>query len=454
MRFFERKLTIGLLFISLPLLFLPKINLISLESETAGLRIDDLVLFVIGALLIWSHALSNQRLYQVEGWILLLTGFSIISFLSNRLLVSYGILYMDAKIFYTIRILEYFIFFYMGILASQYFSSHSLIRIFFLWNLGLMILQKFNLAGAVTVEGYNTDVSTRVQGIASFPSEMGLLLNLIFCYMIHNESTQSRIVNLIPSAFIRHILRKFYLFWMFSLFGIFVIFTGNRISIVALFICFFCKLCQEFSFRSIGSVLFAILLTPILISGVAYLITQTAAVYERSIDLFSFKNLELASIVWDNIDMTKNPMGNEVTSSDNYDVSWWLRIHKWTYALKAYFSNPECYLQGVGPGFCWAALDGGFFRIFTEYGIIGSFLFYKFFSCLYRLNSQTKWMIIAFMLNMIFFDAYLAYKTMSFLFFACGCVFEKQKREAKNQAKQNAMIKQLTGLNQPLLSKI
>jgi hypothetical protein len=33
-------------------------------------------------------------------------------------------------------------------------------------------------------------------------------------------------------------------------------------------------------------------------------------------------------------------------------------------------------------------------------------------------------MMIAFLMNMIFFDAYLAYKTMSFLLFTCGYIFE------------------------------
>lgn len=50
MRFFENKLSLGILFFSIPLLFLPKINLIQVSvSETAGLRIDDIVLFLLVA---------------------------------------------------------------------------------------------------------------------------------------------------------------------------------------------------------------------------------------------------------------------------------------------------------------------------------------------------------------------------------------------------------------------
>ncbi len=426
MRFFEHKLSLIILLISLPLLFLPKINLISFNSETAGLRIDDFILFLIGALLMWSHALSHQRLYKVEGWILILTGLSLLSFFSNLLLVSNQTLHMNAKIFYTVRLLEYFIFFYIGAMASQYFKDSTIVRVFFLWNLFLMLLQKFNLVGAVTVSGYHTDVSTRVYGVASFPSEMGLLLNLMFCYMIYDQTNRSKFVNLFESPSIRYFLHKFYLYWMFGLFGALVIFTGNRISIVALLVCFLYRLKQEFSLRSLGAFSFFLILMPILLVGIGFAIAQTASVYERSIDLFSFKNFELAHIVWEQIDMTKNPVGNEVISAVNYDMSWWMRIHKWIYVLKAYISNPVCYLQGLGPGFAWAALDGGLLRIFVENGILGAFVYWKFFAALFHINRQIKWMIIAFFINMIFFDAYLAYKTMSFLFFLSGYAFERQ----------------------------
>ena len=86
-----------------------------------------------------------------------------------------------------------------------------------------------------------------------------------------------------------------------------------------------------------------------------------------------------------------------------------------------YITHPECYRQGVGPGFAWSALDGGLIRILTEYGLIGVLvIFWRLFSLLYKINPQLKWMIIAFLMNMIFFDAYLAYKSTSFLFFVAG----------------------------------
>lgn len=426
MRLFDQKLSLIILLLTLPLLFLPKVNLWSVDAqETAGLRIDDLILLCFGSFLMWSHALSHHRLFKIEGWILLITALSLLSYLLNQFFVSLGLLHMDAKIFYVVRLLEYFMFFYLGGIASQHLNGSLIFRSFFLFNILLMVLQKLNLAGGVISAGYHADVSERVQGIASFPSEMGLLLNLLFCYMIYDDSGPSKLVNMIRSPDIRHVLRKLYPYWMFCLVGTFVIFTGNRISILALTVCFFFRIKQDFSFRSLSSWMMLTVLIPTVLGVTSYLIVQTAGVYERSLDLFSWKNLELFEIVWNKIDIAQMPMGNEGILSDQYDMSWWLRIHKWLFVTKSYLLNPECYLQGLGPGFCGAALDGGILRIVTEYGVIGAILFWKFFASLYRLNRQAKWMVIAFAINMIFFDAYLAYKTMSVLLFACGYIFER-----------------------------
>jgi hypothetical protein len=423
---FENKLTLVLLFFCLPLLFLPKINLLEFSTETAGLRLDDFILSALGILLIMTHAISHQKLYKIEGIVLLLIGFSLFSFVANHFLVSAQILFIKAKIFYVVRLLEYFLFFYIGGLASKYLHTITLIRLFFLWNLILMLLQKTHLLGGFTTEGYQEDVSDRVQGIASFPSEMGSVLNLLFCYMIYHEAP-SRFISLISSPLIRTLFRQLYPYGMFCLFGALIIFTGNRISILALFICFVCRLKQGFQWRSLSSYFLFVLLIPLLAIGIGLLVKQTASVYERSADLFSLRNLELAKTVWEKVDLTQDPLEHETPSSKDYDMSWWIRIHKWTFILKAYLSNPLCYLQGLGPGVASSALDGGLLRIVTEYGIVGTLLFWYFFSCLSRINQQTKWMMIVFVINMIFFDAYLAYKTMSLLLLACGDAFERSR---------------------------
>lgn len=418
---FEKKAGLLFLFFTVPLLFLPKINLISFASESAGLRIDDLILLIAGLFLFWAHIQLHQRLYHIEAWILGITFFGFLSFLSNQWLVSMGVLVLNAKIFYCIRLLEYFIFFYIGALAAHIVQGKIIIQALFMWNVLLMILQKFRLSGAITTEGYADDVAGRVFGVASFPSEMGLILNLLFCYFMFDESAQSKILKIFPS-YIRSIFHQLYPYWMFAFFATFIVLTGNRISILALLICFVFKIKNEFKWKSIAPLLLVIALSPIIV-GIIYLITSTD-LYERSAELLTLNNFKLLNIVWDKIDLAKNPVGNEVTASDQYDMSWFLRVHKWIYIIKVFIYHPECYLQGLGPGTAWAALDGGILRILVEYGIIGFLLFWKFFSTLAKINRQIKWMTISLAINMVFFDAYLAYKAMSIYLFVGGMSFE------------------------------
>ena len=432
--FFDKKFSLLLLFFGAILLFFPKINLISLSAgETAGIRVDDLVLLLIASLIIWGHFILNEKILKIEGWIVLLTVFSFLSFISNQLLVEINVLHINAKIYYVFRLFEYFLFFYIGLIASRYRVGDQIIKMFFAWNIFLMILQKFHIMGAISSVGYHAEASSRVFGVASFPSEMGLILNLLFCYFIFfNKELPSKFL-LLFSAHTRYFLQKLYVPFMFLLFGIFIVFTGNRISVLALFLCFLCKLKDEFNWRSIGSLIGLVVFSSVLIAGVVFVILKTKSVYERSASLISWNNLELAEILWDKIDLKGDALTQETdVDAGGYDMSWWIRMHKWVFMAKCFITHPQCYLQGLGPGFSGAALDGGVLRILTEYGIVGFYIFYRFFKCLYCINRQSKWMIIAFMTNMIFFDAYLAYKSMSVLLFITGYLKGNQEQENTN----------------------
>jgi hypothetical protein len=429
--YFDKKFSLFLLCFGIPLLFLPKYNLINLsEGETAGIRVDDIALLLIAFVVMWAHFVLNKKILKTEGWIFLITGFSLLSFLSNQILVKADVLHIPAKIFYVVRLLEYFFFFYLGLMASRLSAGDSIVKLFFLWNLLLMVLQKLGLTGAIASQGYHEEASSRVFGVASFPSEMGLILNLLFCYLIYSEHPSKLLYFFSPPM--RRILNKIYIPLLFLLFGVFIVFTGNRISILALFICFLFKFREAFNWRSLGSLIGVSIASVLLCTGIFFVISNTQSVYERSASLMSGNNFDLVGIVWDKIDLKGDPLNQEGdTALEGYDMSWWIRIHKWLFMVKCFALHPECYLQGLGPGFAGAALDGGLLRILTEYGIVGTFLFMKFFGSLYRINKQTQWMIIAFMLNMIFFDAYLAYKAMSVLFFITGHLKGALREEQK-----------------------
>lgn len=426
MRYLNKQFSYLIVLFCLPLIFLPKINLLSFGGrETAGIRLDDIVLLGLFGIVFWAHFSLEKRLKDVEGWMFLLVGFSLFSFVINKLLVSTEILHVNASLFYCVRILEYFLFFYIGAFSSLFIKCSTVIRAFFLWNLVLIVLQKAGLFGQFSNYGYLSSATDRAPGIAAFPSETGALLNIAFCFLIYDQESGKKWISFLPSL-LRKILEKTYIYWLFLICSLLVIMTGSRIAIVATVFAFAFKIKEDINWRSFNSMIVAILFIGMASVAMTHFILNTDSIFQRSAGLLSFKNIELFGIVWDMINIDYDPMGNEVVQNNNlYDMSWWMRIHKWCYALKIYYLHPECYLQGIGPGFAMAGLDGGFLRILTEYGIIGCFLFWKVFAPIYQKNKMLKWMVISLMINMIFFDVYLAYKPMSLLFFITGYAYSQ-----------------------------
>lgn len=426
MRFFDKSFSFLIVALCLPLLFLPKINLIGLGAqETAGIRVDDILLLFFCVIIGWAHFVLQKRSIPIERWIALLVAFSLFSFLCNRILVAQGYLHVDASLFYCLRIAEYFLFFYIGILSTLFFRTSSIIGAFFLWNMLLMVLQKIGIIGYFSSSsGYVAMETGRVAGIASFPSEAGMLLNMAFCYLVYDEERGRRLLALLPPN-TRAFFAGTYVYWLFLICTVLIIITGSRIAIAAVLVAFAFRVKDTLKKGNMSAWLLGGIFLCVGAFVAVIMIKNTASVLDRSAGLLSFSNLELVDVVWDRIDLNQDPLSKETISSGNYDMSWWLRIHKWCYALKMYYTNPECYLQGLGPGFAKAALDGGFVRILAEYGLIGCLLFWKVFSLIARQSPQLKWMVIAFLINMVFFDVYLAYKPMSLLFFVSGCAYSK-----------------------------
>lgn len=421
MRLFDKSFSFWLVLCGIPLLFLPKINLLSFgDRETAGIRFDDVVLLLLCLIIFWAHFSLQKTMNTIERSILAIVTFSLFSFGLNRFFVQEGWLHVNASIFYCVRIAEYFIFFYIGAMSIRFFRTSSVIFCFFIWNAVLMILQKQELIGQFTSVGYLDSTAGRVVGIASFPSEAGMLLDLIFCYLIYSERKSKFLSKLLPPD-VYAFFEQTYVYWLFLICSTLVIITGSRIAILALIVAFLFRIKDDLKKGSIGNWLYGIGFVAIGTVLTILVIQQTDSVTTRSAGLLSFKNLELVEMVWDQIDLSHDPIGQESVKFDAYDMSWWMRIHKWVYAFKIYYLHPECWLQGVGPGFAMAALDGGWLRILTEYGLIGFALFGRLFSQIYRQSIQLQWMMIAFAINMIFFDVYLAYKPMSILFFVSGC---------------------------------
>lgn len=431
----DKRSTLLLLIFCLPLLFLPKINLFTFGTQTAGFRIDDLVLLGFSLICVWVNFSQRKRLFDIEITILLIVAFSLFSFSLNGLLFSAGIIPVQASLFYCLRLMEYFLFFYIGALAFRFCRIDSVIKLFFVWNLILMVLQKLQIIGIFSVEGYIAKPDDRMLGIASFGSEIGLLLNLLFCYLIYQPPLEgpSRYFRLPAEA--QRFISVIYPYVLLLLFVFLVVLSGARMAILALFVSFLFRLKDLVEWRRPLTFVLPAITLALGAALLIYALYNASGIVSRSKGLLSFANIDLISTVWDNIVLDYDPIGRESVRQGLHDASWWMRIHKWCYAAKLYAYHPECWLQGVGPGFAMAALDGGYLRILTELGLIGSLLYGRLFYLMGKKSPQLFWMMGAFLLNMLFFDVYLAYKPMSLLFLIVGYSYAKEYPEKQSEIK-------------------
>jgi hypothetical protein len=420
-RLFDRRMALLLLALSLPLLFLPKINLLSFSGQTAGIRIDDFALIIFGGLYFCGSFSWKRSLQPIEITVAAIIAFSFCSYLINKLHVESGYLHVQASLFYVFRFLEYFFFYYVGTLAVRYVSLGTILRVFVVWNLLFMVLQGTHLIGIFSsVEGYvSQTVDNRLFGIASFGAEIGALLDMLFCYFIFENYSKSTKIELVPHQMMGVLQRQKH-HWLLIIFGAVIIFSGARIAILALLVVYFIRVGQLFRIRKPSTWMVPFLAVGLASGIMILLISFQTGMVTRSEGLLSTTNLELIPTAWVNINMDYDPIGKETIDFDDYDLSWWMRIHKWVYALKIYWLHPQCWLQGIGPGFAMAALDGGLLRILTELGIIGILLYGCLTWQIAKLSPMLKWMMVVFALNMLFFDLYLAYKPMALLFLMVG----------------------------------
>jgi len=419
-----------------PLLFFPKVNLLSLQANGAGARLDDLILFTAACVILFVHLAAKMPLRKLELYLLSFLGLSLLAQVINGFLFVEGRVNMSANILYALRPLEYFIFFYVGLCSIRFISVETIALLLFLENTALMLLQKVGWIGGFTIKGYQSNVSSRVIGMTAGPWEVSFLLILILCcfFFLRRSLMWNRFH--IPYNFRLLGMRWFGLFGLCGLFLFLMVLTGSRVSMLGFLAVVFGKMVLTEKRGIVRSLAFFGVISLLAGAIVALIFFPDAVMAFRGAKLFSLRNFSLVAEVYQNVDIQDRSLIDAYSLLSihdiRYDASWFIRIHKWCYVVKYLLHHPECLLLGLGAGFCGSALDGGLLRIIAEQGIIGASVFFLFF---YRIASKAqvlKWMVIAFLLNMLFIDIYMSYKCMSFFFFVSGSVIGMKEKSTIN----------------------
>lgn len=397
------------------LLFTPKVNIVSISGESAGIRIDDVLLLVIFALFMAGVSLARKpKINGIESVVFILIGFMLLSNLLNLLMFG------RSSFLYSLRYVEYFLFFYIG----QYFfaARYSVARLLYamlLFNAILMVLQGFSIIGGFTSTG-GFQQNVRAIGVAGGPYEMGAILNFSLAVLLFDRYKAGGVT-----------LQIFLIACTLAL----VVSTGARMPALAhmFLISYFCYLQspnKTYFLRNAafvgGLLLLAIFLVP-------------NPLTERSENLFSIANIEqfrdqytIASVPEESFE----GWPEIYTSDETADLSWLTRVARWIIAIKTWTNSPLAWFVGVGPGNWGPALDGGWLRVMSEWGFFGFSIFLVFLYRIARISRAMFAVVVALAINMLFIDIHIAYKAMSLFFFLSGYAYNKERanRERVNQS--------------------
>lgn len=384
------------------LLFLPKINLVHFAEETAGLRIDDLILAGLCAFLVAVMSFGIRT--SVSKFEILFFGLVAEAIASNCINLA---LFHRSSLFYSLRLLEYFLFFYLGI-----YFTHSLVRVaqwLLIANAAVMFLQVAGLVGAATSEGVATSIQGRAVGLTGGPWEVGTVIN--FCCAI--------------IAFDKHRgQRRGTALFTFLAGFVLLLLTGSRMATIAQVV----LVLMYFYLQSKNALRFITISVALLAVVISAIVLIPNPVAKRSEKLFDADNIQAFKVLYQRTpdDPTMSGLADFTVVDDTADLSWVIRAAKWAGAIKAWNRSPMSILFGIGPGTLGPSLDGGWLRVLSETGAAGLLLYLLFCRYIFRNTDwQMRAVLVSLLINMLMVDIHIAYKAMSFFMFCLGYLFRE-----------------------------
>ena len=393
-----------IIFLGVAMLFMPKVNIVSIAGESAGIRIDDVLLFVIFALLLAGVLLARKpTINGIESIVFILVGYMVLSNLVN--LHMFG----RSSLLYSLRYFEYFMFFYIGryFFDARYSAARLLYALLFV-NAILMVLQDLAIVGGFASAGFSQDVAGRPIGVTGGPWEVGAIFNFFLAVFLFDRKEPAGVTSRI---------------FVIACTSALVVMTGARMPALAhiFLLSYYVYLQAPNKTYFLGSaafvgglLLFAVLLIP-------------NPLTERSENLFSMANIELFQEQYSKASVPEKFEGFSETyiAEEDTDISWLIRAANWIIAIKTWTKSPLAWFVGVGPGNWGPALDGGWLRVMSEWGLFGLSIFLVFLYRIAQISRATFAMVLALAINMLFIDIHIAYKAMSLFFFLSGYAYSK-----------------------------
>jgi hypothetical protein len=400
------------IYLTVCLLFLPKINVVAIEGFRAGLRIDDLVIAFAVIYLVAVGMVTQMARSSIFFWG---GAFVLTSFLSHLI---------GGHELFSLRMLEYLcvvlIAFAFGSIVKEEAALAKLLFCYLVVNTVLCILQSAGLVGGIGIAGFTDDFGGRAFGLCNGPWELGIVVCLTFGYLAYSTWIRQRIWRLII---------------IFAASGITLVLTAARTPL-AIFLVLSMLFVTEPLSRYLRFTLrlgVPALALALMYYGVWAIETENFAVV-RMREFLNMSNLEDLYKYAVNFRPT---IGYLDTSSEELarykeagmDPSMAIRLNIFSYlASNYYFGGPIAWLIGIGHGHAGPSTDMGVVRIMAEVGLLGFICFHMMLYRCAQILPISRLAIAALLINQLTLDVYVGYKTMFMFFLIVGFEFASKHR--------------------------
>ena len=341
------------------LLFVPKINIITIPGSAIGIRADDLAVVFFVASLIISAAVKRQKYFDLfsKKMVACYAAFIVVSIISSLVNTMNGNVELASSLVYTARFIEYLVVLPAGaVLLKSGIKKDCLVHMFtaaIFFNLIICILQQkgflFDIQSGIT---YPAGRVARPSAVFNAAFEIcGVFMMLIPIYLFRIKNTKKSLLNILPIAAIAAI----------------TYFSQSRSSLIIIAL-----VIVVYALANIRQKLM------VLASAIAIVIACVAGVYVMSnsdpksrMGRVSSNSVEYAIKNALRHHEFKNFTENEYKMTDVFawgDPSLNIRFWKWFTIADGAKNSP---VVGIGPSFIKIALDGSYLRLFAETGILG-----------------------------------------------------------------------------------
>ncbi len=400
--------------------FLPKVNLISFNGTTTGIRIEDFLIVIITfflLLLMKSRKYNNNIDRNIRNIIKLYFLYFIISVISTIFGIMNNYVGGILTILFLLRKIEYFIVLFIGYeFVKTVKDREKLLKLFdsfVFFNFIIVLLQYFGIVGASEMGKFvELSKESRLCSIFNGAYEFSAFLLLLLPKYAYELSIKQKnnIKNLI------YIIMIFFCIFM----------SQSRTSLIIFFI-ILVMILLEANKKTLKKILLCFSFVFILI--IILLNIKSIISFLPRFDSLNIKNMLLTlKEAWYNRDFQRYINMNgyyELVRGINVDRSFNMRISKCMTLLDGFLKSP---LIGVGLSIVKISADCAYIRIITESGIFG---FISYMSCLIYIYKHRnirdkefsiiiKYSIITLLLSGIFIDIFDSSKVIMLFWFLVG----------------------------------